>query len=98
MRPAKALRPPAQYGAENCSWRGFYAVVIAAAKCMSAMVSKRGAIIARALSSTMAPRCISFGGLRSDNAVGTEVLRVLKPLGIDAAVRWRLRRVRSRPH
>src|SRR5262252_2776575 len=32
-------------------------------------------------------RCISFGGLRADDAVGTEVLRVLKPLGIDAAVK-----------
>jgi hypothetical protein len=32
-------------------------------------------------------RCISFGGLRADNAVGTEVLRVLKPLGINAAVK-----------
>ena len=32
-------------------------------------------------------RCISFGGFRADNAVGTEVLRVLKPLGIDAAVK-----------
>jgi len=32
-------------------------------------------------------RCISFGGLRADNVVGAEVLRVLKPLGIDAAVR-----------
>src|SRR5205085_857075 len=31
-------------------------------------------------------RCISFGGLRTDDAVGAEVLRVLKPLGIDAAV------------
>jgi DNA invertase Pin-like site-specific DNA recombinase len=31
-------------------------------------------------------RCISFGGLRADHTVGTEVLRVLKPLGIDAAV------------
>jgi DNA invertase Pin-like site-specific DNA recombinase len=31
-------------------------------------------------------RCISFGALRADHAVGTEVLRVLKPLGIDAAV------------
>jgi hypothetical protein len=29
-------------------------------------------------------RCISFGGLRADDAVGTEVLRVLKPLGIMA--------------
>ena len=32
-------------------------------------------------------RCISFGGLRADQAVGTEVLRILKPLGIDAAVK-----------
>jgi len=31
-------------------------------------------------------RCISFGGLRVDHAVGSEVLRVLKPLGINAAV------------
>jgi DNA invertase Pin-like site-specific DNA recombinase len=32
-------------------------------------------------------RCISFGGLRADHAVGTEVLRVLKPLGSNAAVK-----------
>src|SRR5262249_15673031 len=32
-------------------------------------------------------RCISFGGLRADYTVGTEVLRVLQPLGIDAAVK-----------
>jgi hypothetical protein len=32
-------------------------------------------------------RCISFGGLRADEAVATEVLRVLKPLGIEAAVK-----------
>ena len=32
-------------------------------------------------------RCIAFGGLRADDAVGKEVLRVLKPLGIDAAVK-----------
>jgi Recombinase zinc beta ribbon domain len=32
-------------------------------------------------------RCISFDGLKADQAVGTEVLRVLKPLGIDAAVK-----------
>src|SRR5262245_25462089 len=31
--------------------------------------------------------CISFGGLRPDHAVGAEVLRVLKPLGLDAAVK-----------
>ncbi len=34
-----------------------------------------------------AQRCISFGGLRADQAVGAEVLRVLKPFGVDAAVR-----------
>jgi DNA invertase Pin-like site-specific DNA recombinase len=32
-------------------------------------------------------RCIAFGGLRADDAIGKEVLRVLKPLGIDAAVK-----------
>jgi hypothetical protein len=30
---------------------------------------------------------LPFGGLKADQAVGTEVLRVLKPLGIDAAVK-----------
>jgi DNA invertase Pin-like site-specific DNA recombinase len=34
-----------------------------------------------------AERCISFGGLKADQAVGTEVMRVLKPLGIDAAIK-----------
>jgi DNA invertase Pin-like site-specific DNA recombinase len=32
-------------------------------------------------------RCISFGGLKADQAIGSEVLRVLRPLGIDAAVK-----------
>ena len=32
-------------------------------------------------------RCISFGGLRVDHAVGSEVLRVLKPLGVNAAAK-----------
>ncbi len=32
-------------------------------------------------------RCISFGGLRADQAVGAAVIRVLKPLGAGAAVR-----------
>jgi hypothetical protein len=32
-------------------------------------------------------RCISFGGLRVDHVVGMEVLRVLRPLGIHAAVK-----------
>ena len=32
-------------------------------------------------------RCISLGGLRADHAVGAEALRVLKPLGVDAALR-----------
>ena len=31
--------------------------------------------------------CISFGGLRVDRAVGEAVLRVLRPLGIEAALR-----------
>src|SRR5215470_7841497 len=32
-------------------------------------------------------RCISFGGLKADEAVAREVLRVVKPLGIDAAIK-----------
>ena len=32
-------------------------------------------------------RCISFGGMRTDQAVGVEVLRILKPLGVDAAIK-----------
>jgi excisionase family DNA binding protein len=31
-------------------------------------------------------RCISFGSLRVDQAVGAEVLRLLKPLGVEAAL------------
>jgi hypothetical protein len=31
--------------------------------------------------------CISFGGLKVDQAIAAKVLRVLKPLGIDAAVK-----------
>jgi DNA invertase Pin-like site-specific DNA recombinase len=32
-------------------------------------------------------RCISFGSTKADEAVGTEVMRVLKPLGINAAIK-----------
>ena len=32
-------------------------------------------------------RCISFGGLRVDGAVGREVARVLRPLGVEAAIK-----------
>jgi DNA invertase Pin-like site-specific DNA recombinase len=32
-------------------------------------------------------RCISFGGLRVDHGVGGEVLRILKPLGVNAAMK-----------
>ncbi|MCW6513234.1 recombinase family protein [Lichenifustis flavocetrariae] len=32
-------------------------------------------------------RCISFGSFRADQAVGAEVLRILKPLGVEAAVK-----------
>ena len=31
-------------------------------------------------------RCISFGSLRVDQAVGTEIMRLLKPLGIEATL------------
>jgi hypothetical protein len=32
-------------------------------------------------------RCIAFGSLRADRAVGAEVVRILRPLGIEAAVK-----------
>jgi DNA invertase Pin-like site-specific DNA recombinase len=32
-------------------------------------------------------RCISFGSLRADDAVGAQVLRALKPLGVGAAIK-----------
>ena len=32
-------------------------------------------------------RCISFGSLRVDQAVGAEVLRLLQPLGVEAAIK-----------
>jgi DNA invertase Pin-like site-specific DNA recombinase len=32
------------------------------------------------------PRCISFGGLVADNAIGKEILHVVQPAAIDAAV------------
>jgi len=34
-----------------------------------------------------AAQCISFGNFRVDQGVGAEVIRLLKPLGIDAAIR-----------
>jgi hypothetical protein len=34
-----------------------------------------------------APPCISFGALRVDEAVGAEIVRLLQPLGVEAAVR-----------
>jgi DNA invertase Pin-like site-specific DNA recombinase len=34
-----------------------------------------------------APPCISFGALRVDAAVGAEIVRMLQPLGVEAAVR-----------
>jgi len=44
------------------------------------------AIIARELREPRRDRCISFGSLRVDQAVGAEVVRLLKPLGIEAAL------------
>jgi len=34
-----------------------------------------------------APPCISFGALRVDEAVGAEIVRLLQPLGVEAAMR-----------
>ena len=34
------------------------------------------------------PKCISFGGAAADQAVGGEILRVLEPIGMEAALRF----------
>src|SRR5438105_9899844 len=87
MQRAKAPRSEERSGAESCCWLGFCAAAIAVARCMWAMAAKRGRYYCQgALVNHGTERCISFGGLRTDDAVGAEVLRILKPLGIDAAV------------
>jgi excisionase family DNA binding protein len=52
----------------------------------------RGALINHGV----AESCISFGGLRVDQAVAREVLEVLKPMGIEAALGAFKRRARER--
>jgi hypothetical protein len=32
------------------------------------------------------PKCISFGGVRVDQAVASEVLRIIEPMALDAAL------------
>ena len=34
------------------------------------------------------PRCIAFEGLRVDDAIGSEVLRVIEPGALEAAISW----------
>ena len=33
------------------------------------------------------PKCISFGGASADEAVGREIVRILEPIGMEAALR-----------
>ena len=89
MRPVRAApRSEERCGAASCFLLDYCAVAIAAASCTWAMGARRGAIYCQgALVNHGTERCISFGGLRADHAVGSEVLRVLKPLGINAAVK-----------
>jgi DNA invertase Pin-like site-specific DNA recombinase len=42
------------------------------------------------------PKCIGFGGLGVDDAVSLEILRVVRPLAVDAAVRAASEEVRQR--
>jgi hypothetical protein len=74
-----------RYGAESCCLQGGCAVVIAAVNCRWVMAAIQAAIsaIARPTTRSGASR---FSGFSSDHAVGAEALRILKPLGIDAAV------------
>ena len=88
-RPAREAPPPeAQRGRASCFLQGFCAAAIAAARCMSAMAARRGAITAKARSSIMAPsdasRLAVCAPIRLSPA---EVLGVLKPLGVDAALK-----------
>src|SRR5438552_14576248 len=87
MQRAKAPRSEERSGAESCCWLGFCAAAIAVSKMYVGYGGKAGRYYCQgALVNHGTERCISFGGLRADDAVGAEVLRVLKPLGIDAAV------------
>lgn len=74
-----------RYGAASCCLQGCCAVVTAAVNCRWVMAARRAAIsaLARPPARSGASR---FGGFSSDHAVGAEALRILKPLGIDAAV------------
>src|ERR1700730_11280661 len=85
MRLVRAVpRSEERCGAASCFLLDYCAVAIAAGSCTWAMVRYycQGALVNHGTE-----RCISFGGLRADHAVGSEVLRDLKPLGINAAVR-----------
>ena len=88
MRLVRAVpRSEGRCGAASCFLLDYCAVAIAAASCTWAMGGKTGRYYCQgALVNHGTERCISFGGLRVDHAVGGEVLRILKPLGINAAV------------
>src|ERR1700758_4072249 len=87
MRRARAVpRSRERYGAASCCWPGFCAVVIVAASyTWPIKIGRYNCYGARANHGTK--RCISIGGLGTDAAVNAEVLRILRPLGIDAAVK-----------
>src|SRR6266478_10088753 len=89
MRLVRAVpRSEERCGAASCFLLDYCAVAIAAASCTWAMGGKAGRYYCQgALVNHGTERCTSFGGLRADHAVGGAVLRVLKPLGINAAVR-----------
>src|SRR6267154_2099597 len=81
MRPPKAvLRSEERCGAVRCCYCGRKLHVAYSGK-----VGRYNCYGARTNHGTK--RCISIGGLANDAAVSAEVLRILRPIGIDAAVK-----------
>src|SRR5580658_5071342 len=89
MQPAKAApRSRGQYGAESYCLPGLLRCDHCGRKLHVSYSGKLGRYSCYgARTNHGTERCISISGLSIDAAVGTEVLRILKPLGIDAAVK-----------
>lgn len=82
---------PARGAVAKPFWPGFYDADTAAVNCTLRIRAKAGTlvativVVARSITEELA-RCISFGGMRVDRAVSTEIITRLQPLGIEAAL------------
>ena len=85
----KSIMAAARSGvARRCS-PGWCAAGIAGASCSSATTARRATRPLQLPRPPLNPggaRCISFGGMRVERAVGAEVIARLQPLGIEAAI------------